>query len=200
MVNLTGPPATINIQVDSINIPITRPLFTFHIGPPIFVPTLVDIDNYLVPGVGNAQLTIDGRVYNPIGTTVVRNQHGDILAGPDSPSLVSNALRIIAERGTIGTRGIGQRTPIAVVLVQSDYLVDNIDPTRLVSLVAEAAGDVVLDITSILRGSETTFTPTLGPIHAGGTIDLLINDSLHGNDTPTFTANGSRSTSTTRRT
>ena len=75
-----------------------------------------------------------------------------------------------------------------MILVQSDYIVDNVDPTRFVSLIADARDDVVLDITSILRGPATPFTPTIPLIHAGRNIDIVLGDSLQGNDLPTFTS------------
>ncbi len=185
VVNLTSVAATISVKVqDSTG-------FLFTIGQPIFIPTAVDIENYLVSGNGTAQLFIDGRIYNPIGSTRIDNQHGDILAGPDGPLVVTNTLVILADNGTIGILVSGLfslRVPIPVILVQSDYIVDNVDPTRFVSLTADARDDVVLDITSILRGPATTFTPTIPLIHAGRNIDIVLGDSLQGNDTPTFTS------------
>jgi LPXTG-motif cell wall-anchored protein len=180
-VNLTGTAATMQVLVqDSSG-------FKFTVGTPIFTPTLVDIDDF-ADGGGTPQLVIDGWIDNPIGTTHVDNQHGDILAGPDSPLITTNALSIFADSGTIGSyatvKGATVRVPIPVQLVQSDYLVDDVDPTRFISLVADALDDVVLDITAILRGSPVPFTPTLGPIHAGHDIDLVLGDSLQGSDVP----------------
>ncbi|WP_345762181.1 beta strand repeat-containing protein [Diaminobutyricibacter sp. McL0608] len=186
VVNLTSVAATITVKVQN------SAGFLFAIGPPIFLPTAIDIENFLVSGNGTAQLILDGRIYNPIGSTRIDNQHGDILAGPDSPLVVTNTLVILADNGTIGllfTGGLfNLRIPIPVVLVQSDYIVDNVDPTRFVSLIADARDDVVLDITSILRGPATTFTPTIPLVHAGRNIDIVLGDSLQGNDLPPFTS------------
>ncbi|WP_367889442.1 hypothetical protein [Humibacter ginsenosidimutans] len=183
--NLTGTAATVQIEVNGSS------AFRFTVGMPIFTPTAVDIDDYLDGG-GTPQLVIDGVIDNPIGSTHVDNQHGDILAGPDSPLIITNTLAIYADAGTIGTvttsGGTRVRTPIPVELVQSDYLVDNVDPTRFVALVADALDDVVLNITSILRGAPAAFTPTLGPIHAGHDIDLVLGDSLQGDDVPTISS------------
>jgi hypothetical protein len=180
--NLTSVAATVNIKVENSS------GFLFSIGKPIFIPTTVDIENYLVSGNGTNQLVIDGVIDNPIGSTRVDNQHGDILAGPDSPKIITNTLVIIADNGTIGLldASSGVRVPIPVVLVQSDYLIDDVDPTRFVSLIADARVDVVLDITSILRAAPSTFTPTLPLIHAGRDIDIVIGDSLQGTDVPPF--------------
>ncbi|MGN6125220.1 MAG: beta strand repeat-containing protein, partial [Humibacter sp.] len=185
VVNLTGTVATMQIEV------VDSSAFRFSVGTPIFTPTAADIENYLDGG-GTPQLVIDGWIYNPIGSTRIDNQHGDILAGPDSPMITTNTLAIYADAGTIGTYatvgGTTVRVPIPVQLVQSDYLVDNVDPTRLVGLVADALVDVVLDITSILRGAAVPFTPTLGPIHAGHNIDLVLGDSLQGDDVPAISS------------
>ena len=45
----------------------------------LFTPTFVVIEN--VAGVANSNITIDGVIYNPIGTTFLDNERGDIVAG-----------------------------------------------------------------------------------------------------------------------
>ncbi len=180
--NLTNVGATVTINVD-----ITAP-FVFTIRPALFLPTVVDIDNFRVSGNGTAQLTLDGYIDNPIGSTIVINQHGDILAGPDGPTIRTNSLLIMANAGTIGLHSAVQRIPIPVILVQSDYVVGDVDPVRNVSLIADALVDVVLDITYSLRAPASTpfatMAPVIGPIHAGRDIQIVIHDSLRGSDAP----------------
>ncbi|MET0448206.1 MAG: hypothetical protein ABW004_07350, partial [Aeromicrobium sp.] len=185
--NLDDVGATVFIKVDD-----SAP-FRFSIGKPIFTPTFVDIANW--DGPGTPDLTLNGYIDNPIGTTSIINDHGDILATATG-SIRTNIALLDAHRGTIGTVftlfGLTFRAPIDITLVQSDYLVDDVDPTRAVVLVADARDDVVLDVTYSARmplGSpyaSTAFLPQLGPIHAGRDIDIVVHDSLTGSDAPAF--------------
>ncbi|MGA7147432.1 MAG: hypothetical protein WBX17_02955, partial [Microbacterium sp.] len=169
--------------------------FRFRIAKPLFPPTLIDIANLGTPG--DRDLVLEGLIDNPIGTTTIVNDEGDVLAA-QTGAIRTNIARLDAPRGTIGRwTGGGEflaREQIDITLVQSDYLVDDVDPTRPVSLIADAADDVVLDITYIARMTPdspyiaTAFAPQLGPIHAGRDIDIVVHDSLTGVDRPSFTA------------
>ncbi len=186
--NLTGPGATVRLQVDDSS------AFRFSIRPPLFLPTLVDIENFRVAGGATATLTLDGRIDNPIGETWIVNQHGDVLAGPSGSTIRTNVLTIMANEGTIGrtVAASGTRSPINVILVQSDYMIGDVDPARYVSLIADALRDVVLDITYSLRAPlDSPFpamAPVLGPIHAGRDVDLVVHDSIRGSDTPVWSS------------
>ncbi|MFK4837745.1 hypothetical protein ACI3KY_18610 [Microbacterium sp. ZW T2_14] len=189
VVNLDDVGATVDVQAE------VSTDFRFHIGRPIFTPTFVDIANWTGPG--TPDIVLAGFIDNPIGTTRVINEHGDIWA-QGAGSIRTNIAQLHANQGTIGASftlfGIPVRLPIPVVLVQSDYVVDDVDPTRPVELVADARDDVVLDLTYVARmplGSPyagTAFQPVLGPIHAGDDIDLLVHDSLSGSDVPVMSS------------
>ncbi|HEX5858517.1 MAG TPA: hypothetical protein VFY91_10470, partial [Microbacterium sp.] len=178
--NLANVGATVNLQLDD------SVAFRFSIRPPLFLPTEVDITNF--DGPGTPDLILNGLIDNPIGSTRVVNQHGDILAGPAGPRIRTNTAVLMANAGTIGVLTNVLRTPIPIILVQSDYFIGDVDPARYVSLVADALLDVVLDITYSLRApADSIFpsmAPVIGPIHAGRNIDLVINDSTRGSDVP----------------
>ena len=153
----------------------------------LFASTLITISNAL-PGHVSApdtnDVVLDGTITNPIGTTLLENEGGNILSGPDNPGKVvrTNILLIDADAGSAGLLASG-RAPIAVELVWSQYTDDTGTHERPIVLHADVALDLVLDITSILRETPAgTFSPSLGPIHAGRNIDLAINDSVFGTD------------------
>jgi hypothetical protein len=185
--NLTGSPATITIDYQ-VSTTIT---FSLNTNASLFAPTYVDIENVATGTVADSELTIAGVIDNPIGTTLIDNQRGDILA--TSGALVeSNILDLYADAGSIGVLGSSTvtRAPLPVEMVQSNYdIAPNEDPTRLVQLVGEALGNIVLDLTTTIRGTPTgTFTPSVGPFHAGGSIDIELEDSEEGTDLATFSA------------
>ena len=103
--------------------------------------------------------------------------------------MVTNVLDAFADAGSIGSL-TGNR--LWVELVQSSYTVLNVDPPRPIGLTAEALNDVVLEIVAVDTCTPTecpTFPPSLGPIHAGGNVDIILDDSLYGVDQVGFTAN-----------
>jgi len=170
--------ATINVEINTITV-------QFDVRHE-YLATQVNLENLQPGAVGSSSLTIDGYIDNPIGTTFIQNQRGDILAGPDSPMVHTNIANLDADAGSIGFLSGGTRTPLPLELVQSSYTVVNIDPERLVGLNAEAKNDVVLDITSVLRETPSGhMQPSLGPIHAGRNIDIVVNDSVYGTDETT---------------
>ena len=152
-----------------------------------FPPTLITISNKLpghVAAPDTNDVVLDGTIDNPIGTTTLENETGNILAGPDNPGKVvrTNILVIDADAGSAGLLA-PSRAPIAVELVWSQYTDDTGTHERPIALHADVALDLVLDITSILREVPAgTFSPSLGPIHAGRNVDLAINDSVFGTD------------------
>ncbi|MGH3744214.1 MAG: hypothetical protein ACRDTP_05085, partial [Mycobacteriales bacterium] len=157
------------------------------------VPTHVEVQN-LTPGTLNAggtdhTLTLDGEIYNPLGDTQITDELGDTLAGSDQTAIETNILRLNGDGGSIGCEsgtscGSG-RTPIVVWLIQ--YKRGGIDRPEV--LTGEAQGDLVLNIESICRetasdclDSNGYANATLGPLMAGGSIDLKLLDSLQGDD------------------
>ena len=170
-----------NVSLDE-NAP--APTFEFDIKH-IFPPTFITISNR-TPGHPAApdtnDVVLDGTIVNPIGTTLLENEHGNILSGPDNPGKVvrTNILLIDADAGSAGLLG-PSRAPIAVELVWSNYRDDAGLHERPIVLNADVAVDLVLDITSILRESPSSlFSPSLGPVHVGHDADLQINDSVFG--------------------
>ena len=110
-----------NVSLDE-NTP--GPTFEFDIKH-LFPPTLITISNEL-PGHVSApdtnDVVLDGTIDNPIGTTTLENDRGNILSGPDNPGKVvrTNILDIDADAGSAGLL-VGGRAPIAVELVWSQY-------------------------------------------------------------------------------
>ena len=93
----------------------------------------------------------------------------------------TNILLIDADAGSAGApreRPCAGRRRV----VWSQYTDDARTHERPIVLHADDALDLALDITSILREDPSTFSPQLGPIHAGRNIDLAINDSVFGTD------------------
>ena len=165
--NLTGSPATITIEYQ-VSTAIT---FSLNTDASLFAPTYVDIENVATGTVAPSELTIAGVIDNPIGTTLIDNQRGDILA--TSGALVeSNILDLYADAGSIGALGSSTvtRAPLPVEMIQSNYdIAPNEDPTRLVQLVAEALGDIVINLTTTVRGTPAgTFTPSVGSVPRRG--------------------------------
>ena len=158
-----------------------------------FPPTLVQIENLQPGGIGASTITLDGTITNPIGTTQIENERGSILNGPDNPGhyVLTNILEIDADaagadQGSVGSLS-GTRNPIAVILEQSAYTDGGGTHTRNFQITGDASRDLVLDLTALRRDNTSgAFPVTIQLLHAGHNVDLVINDSLGGNDVPAF--------------
>lgn len=150
-------------------------------------------------------IILAGVIDNPIGSTIITAERGDIENSAGTDQLIrTNVLDLDAPLGSIGSHtsvGMG-RVPINVQLIESDYTDDGVPPasdplrhvssgtytegktpiTRSIAITADAAGDVVLDLAShraadATRRAADAFVIALGPITAGGDIDMVIGDS-----------------------
>jgi hypothetical protein len=112
----------------------TSPALQFDIKH-IFPFPVVSVLNLQPGSVANSSYTVDGKINNPIGTTVLRNQRGDILPGlnsgdGDAPLVRTNILQIDADHGSVGIL-----TPIRhglpVELIQFSEIPQTIDPIHV---------------------------------------------------------------------
>ena len=127
-------------------------------------------------------LTIFGDIYNIVGTTTIRNDRGDILAGPAGPTFYSNRAFLDSELGSIGTIPI----PIRLVLFQITHTGELGVPATFKDAVldGEAGQNMYLELT-VLRRSSTTASSAdvaanIGPLKAGNDLYVKINDSSEG--------------------
>ena len=148
-------------------------------------PTLVTIKN-LGGGSGTSlpspNLILNGTINNPIGTTTIVDQYGNITStnprgvqGPDGrySLVVTNILDIEAPNGSIGTSA----DRINIDLVQSLNLDDNL--TRPTKVTAIAGVNVFFDLQGILRDPDIiNFIVNVDSITAGRNIDVLLQGSL----------------------
>ena len=127
-------------------------------------------------------LTIFGDIFNIVGTTTIRNDRGNILAGPAGPTFYSNRAFLDSELGSIGTIPI----PIRLVLFQITHTgevgVAAIFKDAVLDL--EAGTNAYLELT-VLRRSSTTASSAdvaadIGPLKAGNDLYVKINDSNEG--------------------
>ena len=81
--NIPGPTDTPGNDVSHLRAPDppNRATFEFDIKHTI-PPTIVKIENIQPNTVPNSEVVLDGTIDNPIGTTEVRNDRGNILFGP----------------------------------------------------------------------------------------------------------------------
>ena len=130
----------------------------------------------------DSDIILDGPIENPIGFTDIENQRGDILIDPDADVelIRTSELDLDADTGTIGIDS--PRRPLSVELVKFK---DKAGVTHDIVLTADAAGDVVLDLTANRRSEAVlggAFTVTIDRITAGDDVDVVVNDSKEGND------------------
>src|SRR5690554_490930 len=181
VVNLDDLAATVSVRANN-----QANNFRFTIREPIFTETRVEAIHYWLPGNGTNDLTLGGTIYNPIGTTVVDNQHGNILSLPGVLAIVANKVELTAMAGSIGQLG-GTRTPVQVRLVESMYGTVGALTTRQVALLVDALNDAVLDLTISRRSIAVgPLNWVIDGLHAGGTIDLVLGDTLIGTDRAPF--------------
>ena len=181
---------------DNVSLNETTPGATFEFDlTHSFPATRIEIRNVLSGGVANSDIVLEGRlttpqpgeatdvtIENPIGTTIIDNQRGSILAAPGFRLLRTNVLTLNAVGGSIGTHTrstggvITARAPIPVELVQ---FVDATNTLRPVTLTAAASTDVVLDLRAVRREttSATPFAVNIASLLAGNDLDVVINDS-----------------------
>ena len=167
----------------------------------LFPATVIQILNLQPGATAASNVILDGTIIDPIGTVLVRNDRGSILFGPDvikaDGFVETNRAFFDAPNGSIGSSGgctaigIGTsvgiacppRSPIVLHLVQSQFVDGSGTHERPIQLMAQAGGNIDLDVTNILREPQTApFAPQLGPIHAGGNVTVRIFDSLQGDD------------------
>ena len=160
-----------------------------------FPATRIEIRNTQTGTTANSDIVLEGQlsgaangvtINNPIGTTIIDNQRGNIVVGTAAarPFLLlrTNVLALNADGGSIGTHTrstggvITARSPIPVELIQ---FVDASNVLRAVSLTVEAGTDAVLDLRAVRREtvSATPFVVTVASLRAGSDLDLVINDS-----------------------
>ena len=164
-----------------------------------FPPTLVQIKNTCPFSCPTRQpfIRLDDYIENPIGKTEIFNASGDILSGAGSEIIRTNILDLDAPNGNIGQQSPTHanpdpvRNPIMVELIRFKHP----DPAFCTGpapclydfvLTADAAKDVVLDITANRRTDEalgSALTVTIAHVNAGDDVDLVVNDSKNGNDT-----------------
>ena len=158
-------------------------------------PSVVDIENKIAyAGEPSSDIILNGQIDNPIGTTTVNNERGNILStkvrgsntpdprfaaivGPDTrfSYIRTNILNITAPNGSIGDGG----KRVNVDLVES--VVQNTDPglrvLRPTKLVAKAGGDVYLDLLGEMRHTDPPnqfMTVNVDLVQAGLTGDANI--------------------------
>ena len=189
-----GAGADIDVKVDHIPGPTDTPgnnvslsssspgaTFEFDLAH-TFPRTEVEIRNRQPGSVGDSDIILDGRIENPIGSTTIQNQRGDVVVDPDADVelIRTNELHLEADTGSIGRQSA--RSPISVELVEFRDVSGalwNIEAT------ADAAQDVVLDLTAHRRSEAVLGSPlsvNIDRITAGDDVDVVVNDSKEGND------------------
>ncbi|HKJ56179.1 MAG TPA: hypothetical protein VJ978_09355, partial [Nitriliruptoraceae bacterium] len=171
-----------------------------------FRPTLVEIRNLQTGTTAESDIIMEGRlagtaaddpvgvtIENPIGTTIIDNDRGNIVVGstPSRPFLLlrTNVLELTADSdllagrtGSIGTHVrstsgvITSRRPIPVELVQ---FVDLFAQLRLATLRVDADSDAVVDLRVVRRETVTTgpLAVTVDIFHAGNDADVHLLDT-----------------------
>jgi len=119
-------------------------------------PTAINIESG-----GNVALT--GLIDNPIGKTTV-TAGGDVRSVSDAQKLRSNTVALDAK----GDIGQGQRLDVQLVASAG----------REAGLTALAGGDLALGLSLLDRGGANPGKLNVGPLQAGGDIDLLLRPTL----------------------
>ena len=181
------PEAIINISVDqgpSIADPLSFQFDVKHIYP----ATDLRIESIRGPPATGFDLTIEGDIWNIVGSTIITNDRGSIFVGTDSgtETFYSNKAFLDSELGSIGTIP----NPVRLYLFQITHTgVDGVAAVfKDAVLNGEAGLDMYLELTVDRRSSttaalSTSVKPFIGPLKAGHDLYVKINDS-HENTTP----------------
>ena len=153
--------------------------FSWDVAPdPVHLPTLVDILN--LSATGQPEISLNGFINNPIGTTNIFNTRGDILSTSETAGVRTNILDIEATLGNIGNTGLGDHR-VDVQITESAGR-----PNRLVGT---AGGDLYLSLEGLLGDPGLAAMPVrIDPLDAGGDINLVLADSVFD---PGLTGTGS---------
>ncbi len=154
--------------------------FDFQIDP-TFPPTQVEVINYISAALGIREIVLNGYIENPIGRTHVENQRGDVIVGADGDvELLRTNVLELAATGSVGQQG--PRRPLVVHLIRYR---SRDDVVHEIQVRADAGGDLVLDLTHVDRADEflgSATTVVIERLRAGDDVDVVISDSLEGND------------------
>ncbi|MEI6160077.1 MAG: hypothetical protein WCP77_09610, partial [Roseococcus sp.] len=181
-----NPANNVSLNKDNPSLPGPGRTFEFDLTQS-FARTQVLITNLQPGGIANADIILDGRIENPIGSTTILNERGNILADADADVelIRTNTLSLEAQDGSIGRQAsmLVPRNPIAVELVR---FTDRNGTLRTMNATADATGDVVLDLTAFDRadaalGGNFSLTVPIQRITAGDDVDVVVNDSKEGN-------------------
>ena len=180
--NIPGPTNSPGNDVSISEDPPNRVTFEFDIKHTI-PPTIIKIENIQPNTVANSDVFLDGTIDNPIGTTEVRNDRGNILFA----RLVEGRAhehRAARRSERLDRHRAGLHAAHAGRAAAGGQPVPGRSGTheRVFSLNAQAGVNIVLDITVVLREPPTTLDPQIGAIHAGNDIDIQVFDSLQGTD------------------
>jgi hypothetical protein len=181
----TGGPALINISVD--NGEQAGGNFTFGLKQ-LFVPTTVLVESIRGPPTTGFPLTFQGGIYNPLGSTTLRSDRGDIVVATTG-QFTSNALSVTATDGSVGCAtsdpSCSSSYPLNAVLVEYGTGPAGSPATpHQVSLSGEAYDDINMTLTYAERDtnvlSSADVTPSIGPLHAGRNLVISVLDSYQG--------------------
>ncbi len=185
----SNPESVINISVDDGAELLAGLPFRFDVKH-IFPATDVRVESKRGPPSMTAcagspcNLTIFGDIYNIVGTTTIRNDRGNILAGPAGPVFHSNRAYLDAELGSVGTIPV----PVRLVLYQITHtgVVGVAATYKDAVLDAEAGTDMYLEVAVIRRSSTTASNADvavlISNLKAGRDLYVKVNDSSEGTD------------------
>ena len=153
----TVPAAAIDIAVDSTS------GFAFTVANS-FQPTTITIGDYASNTAAN--LTIAGEIQDPIGAIALTAASGNI-AARNGNAVIQGASVTLNAGGAIGSA----TQSLSVQVVDS--------PQPAMALNATAGGDLDLSVQALLRNpSVSVFTPQLGSLVAGGSINLELQSAM----------------------
>ena len=152
--------------------------------------SIVDIQKIQRSGTtvrSSADIVVDKSILNPAGWTRILNTDGDIIAGPSSGWIETNALVLQAPNGDVGASAAARLKLLLVQSVDRGALpATSDDVLRPIRLTVAAGGDAYLRIRSVDRVavivdattvSDARLDVVVDSIVAGGTADVLLDDS-----------------------